>query len=171
MAAGKEADVSAGKNKKFILIGAIVAVLMAGGGAAFFLLGDSEPEATAAVSEEASSPAQSGDAANKGSALYVTMPRPFIFNVPGATKDRLVQIKTQLLVRGTENEEKAKVHIPLIESTLLRAFSTSNAEQLITVDGKEELKKKSLREVREALKGIVGAEVVEDVLFTSFVMQ
>jgi len=74
-------------------------------------------------------------------------------------------------VRGSNNEETAKVHIPLIESTLLRTFSTSNAEQLITVDGKEELKEKALREVQDALTGVAGSQVVEEVLFTGFVMQ
>ncbi|WP_337881117.1 flagellar basal body-associated protein FliL [Rheinheimera sp.] len=178
MAAGKGKDLEiadgSGKKKKLIIIGAAVGVLAIGGGAFLMMSGGSEPAPMEAeVAAEGAAPAE-GDAAagaNKGSALYVTMPRPFIFNVPGATKDRLVQIKVQLLVRGSNNEETAKVHIPLIESTLLRTFSTSNAEQLITVDGKEELKKKALREVQDALTGVAGSEVVEDVLFTGFVMQ
>ncbi|WP_337841096.1 flagellar basal body-associated protein FliL [Rheinheimera sp.] len=178
MAAGKGKDLEiadgSGKKKKLIIIGAAVGVLAIGGGAFLMMSGGSEPAPMEAeVAAEGAAPAE-GDAtagANKGSALYVTMPRPFIFNVPGATKDRLVQIKVQLLVRGSNNEETAKVHIPLVESTLLRTFSTSNAEQLITVEGKEELKKKALREVQDALTGVAGSEVVEDVLFTGFVMQ
>jgi flagellar protein FliL len=175
MAAGKDLEIGDGKAKKkkliiiiaaavLLAIVAVVAVLMMSGGSA-------EPAAEEGVAETAAAAADPNAIAAKGTALYVSMPRPFIFNVPGASKDRLVQIKVQLLVRGSNNEETAKVHIPLIESTLLRNFSTSNAEALITVDGKENLKKKALKDVQEALMGVAGSEVVEEVLFTGFVMQ
>ena len=106
-----------------------------------------------------------------GTALYVAMPRPFVFNVPGLGRDRLVQIKVQLLVRGSDNEELAKTHIPLIEGTLLQAFSTSNADDLVTEAGKIELREQAVTEVQKALKDITGSDVVERVLFTGFVMQ
>ena len=99
------------------------------------------------------------------------MPRPFIFNVPGAGRDRLVQIKVQLMVRGSDNEELAKMHIPMIEGTLLKVFSTANADDLVTEAGKVALKDQSLREVQKALNEIAGNAVVEQVLFTGFVMQ
>lgn len=106
-----------------------------------------------------------------GSALYVGMPRPFVFNVPGAGRDRLVQIKVQLLVRGDANEEAAKRHIPLIEGTLLSIFSTANADALSTSAGKADLRTKSLQEVQQSLSEIEGNKVVEKILFTGFVMQ
>lgn len=174
MAAGKDLEIGDGQAKKkklIIIIGAAVLLAVVAVVAVLMMSGDSaEPAPTEAGAAEtvATDPNATAD---KGSALYVSMPRPFIFNVPGATKDRLVQIKVQLLVRGSNNEETAKVHIPLIESTLLRTFSTSNAEELITVEGKENLKKKALKEVQEALVGVAGSEVVEEVLFTGFVMQ
>jgi len=112
-----------------------------------------------------------GEYIEMGTALYVAMPRPFVFNVPGAGRDRLVQIKVQLLVRGSDNEELAKTHIPLIEGTLLQAFSTSNADDLVTEAGKIELREQAVTEVQKALKDITGSDVVERVLFTGFVMQ
>jgi flagellar FliL protein len=171
--AAKDLDTANGKakNKKLIII-AVVVVVLAVAAAAFILLNRSGDEAAESpVAAEKTTAAAADTTVDKGSALYVSMPRPFIFNVPGATKDRLVQIKVQLLVRGSSKEEIAKVHIPLIESTLLRNFSNSNAEELITVEGKENLKKKALRDVQEALVGVAGSEVVEEVLFTGFVMQ
>jgi flagellar protein FliL len=174
MAADKDLEVGEGQAKKkkmFIIIGAAVLVaVVAVVGVLMMSGGSTEPAAEEAAAETAVA-ADPNAPADKGSALYVSMPRPFIFNVPGATKDRLVQIKVQLLVRGSSNEETAKVHIPLIESTMLRTFSTSNAEELITVEGKENLKKKALKEVQEVLVGVAGSEVVEEVLFTGFVMQ
>lgn len=175
MAAGKDLEIGDGQAKKkklIIIIGAAVLLAVVAVVAVLMMSGDpAEPVAAEAGAADTSVAADPNAAADKSSALYVSMPRPFIFNVPGASKDRLVQIKVQLLVRGSNNEETAKVHIPLIESTLLRTFSTSNAEELITVEGKENLKKKALKEVQEALVGVAGSEVVEEVLFTGFVMQ
>ena len=175
MAADKDLEVGEGQAKKkkmIIIIGAVVLVAVVAVVGVLMMSGDStEPAPAEEAAAETPVAADPNAPADKGSALYVSMPRPFIFNVPGASKDRLVQIKVQLLVRGTSNEETAKVHIPLIESTMLRTFSTSNAEELITVEGKENLKKKALKEVQEVLVGVAGSEVVEEVLFTGFVMQ
>lgn len=165
-----------GKKGKMMLIIIIVVVLIAGGAAAFFLLGGSDevPVEESAGQQSAQVADGSGGAAqsaNLGTALYVAMPRPFVFNVPGAGRDRLVQIKVQLMVRGSDNEETAKMHIPMIEGTLLRVFSTANADDLVTEAGKVAIKDQSVREVQKAMQEIAGNQVVEQVLFTGFVMQ
>lgn len=166
-----------GKGKsKMMLIIIIAVVLVGGGAAAYFLLfaGGDEPAAEQlAEADAAAEPASAtaGGKAEMGTALYVAMPRPFVFNVPGSGRDRLVQIKVQLLVRGSDNEELAKTHIPLIEGTLLQAFSMSNADDLITEAGKIELREQAVSEVQKALQEIEGKDVVERVLFTGFVMQ
>lgn len=184
MAAEKELEIGDGgsKKKKMIIIAAAAVVLLGGGGAAFMMMGGDPPPAAegspaeGAPAAEGAAPAADGAAAaaggpEVGSALYVGMPRPFVFNVAGANRDRLVQIKAQLLVRGTQNEETAKQHIPLIESTMLRTFSKANADELVTAAGKETIKAAALKDVQEALKGVAGSPVVEEILFTGFVMQ
>ncbi len=158
------------KGKLLIIIAAVVVVILAGAGAFLFMGG--EDEAPAGQQEQpVEQPKAEGGSTATGSALYVAMPRPFVFNVPGAARDRLVQIKAQLMVRGTDNEETAKMHIPLIEGTLLRVFSMANADDLVTEAGKIALKDQSLREVQRAMTDIAGKPVVEQVLFTGFVMQ
>jgi flagellar FliL protein len=168
---------NSGKKKKIIIIGAVVALLAIGGGAYFFLGG--EPEVSQAELDAALSsgePAADGTVAaptgaSTGTALYVPMPRPFRFNVPGSARDRFVEIRVQLLVRGSDNEEAAKKHVPLIESTLLAVFSQSNADDLSTSAGKTSLKQKSLAEVHKIMTDVEGSNIVEKVLFTGFVMQ
>lgn len=163
-----------GKKSKLMLIIIIAVVLIGGGGAAYFFLfaGGDEPKAAEELAAEGGGQAPMADTnASVGTALYVAMPRPIVFNVPGSGRDRLVQIKVQLMVRGTDNEEKAKTHIPLIEGTLLQTFSASNADDLVTEPGKIELRDNALEAVQNALKDIAGGEVVERVLFTDFVMQ
>ncbi|MBL0455852.1 flagellar basal body-associated protein FliL [Aeromonas enteropelogenes] len=163
-------DPAAGKKKKLLIIIALAVILLAGGGAgAWFMLSGSDKPAEGEQSEQADG-AAAKDAAPQPS-LYVGMPRPFVFNVAGAQRDRLVQIKIQLMVRGTADEALAKQHIPLIEGTLLRVFSAAPAEQLMTFEGKEKLRKDSLEECRRVLNDLVSSPVIEQVLFTGFVMQ
>ena len=164
------------KKKKLIIIIAIVVILaIAGGAAAFFLLGGDDELSQAEIDGALGSDSGSEMTANKGvemgSALYVPMPRHFRFNVPGVIHDRLVEIRVQLLVRGAENEEAVKKHIPLIESALLGVFSQSNADDLATSAGKISLKQESLLAAQEAMTEVEGSAIVERVLFTSFVMQ
>lgn len=163
-----------GKKGKMMIIIIAVVVLLAGGAAAyFFLFSGSEPAEEQMMEDgmEMADKDMSSAPASTGSALYVAMPRPFVFNVPGSGRDRLVQIKVQLLVRGSDNEETAKSHIPLIEGTLLQTFSASNADDLVTEAGKIELRESALTAVRTRLQDVSGNAVVEQVLFTGFVMQ
>lgn len=182
MAAEKDLQIAegGGKKKKIIIIAAAVVLLGGGAGGYFMLSGSDAPPpaaegeaATAAGAEPEAAAAAAADTgtASMGTALYVSMPRPFVFNVPGASRDRLVQIKVQLLVRGQNNEELAKQHIPLIESTMLKTFSKANADDLVTAAGKDTLKAVALKDVQDALVGVAGSMVVEEVLFTGFVMQ
>lgn len=174
-----ELEESGGKKKKLIIIIAAVAILAIGGAAAFFFMSGDEPnqeeiEAALDSGEEGAGSADGAaesSAASVGTALYVPMPRPFRFNVPGASRDRFVEIRVQLMVRGADAEETAKKHIPLVESTLLQTFSQTNADDLATKAGKESLKQKSLQEVQAVFKEIEGNKLVEKVLFTGFVMQ
>ncbi|MGJ8678754.1 flagellar basal body-associated protein FliL [Paraglaciecola sp.] len=166
------------KGKLLIIIIAVV-VLIAGGGAAyFFLMGSDEPVTSEEMLEDEFDPDAgaegeplSSSTVKTGSALYVGMPRPFVFNVPGSTRDRLVEIKVQLMMRGSDNEEEAKMHIPLIEGALLRTFSTANADDLVTEAGKIAIRESALTEVQKTLVDITGNKVIEEVLFTGFVMQ
>lgn len=169
------------KKKLIIIIAVVVVLLLGGGGAAFFLLsGADTPPAAEAEGEAAADGADAGGEGGEGdaaaaaaakSAIYVAMPRPFIFNVSGSRRDRVVQIKVQLLVRGSDNELLARKHIPLIESALLTTFAQISADELATIDGKEQLRVTALSAVREAIKALENREVVAEILFTGFVMQ
>lgn len=168
-----------GKSKKMIIIAAVVAVILLAAGAGFFFMGgsDSSTQAEFDAALDTADPANISATAPEtsttqaGTALYVPMPRPFRFNVPGAARDRFVEIRVQLLVRGSDNEETAKKHIPLLESTMLGIFSQANADDLSTSAGKASLKQKALVEAQKTMMDIAGNKIIEQVLFTGFVMQ
>ncbi|AQP35641.1 MULTISPECIES: flagellar basal body-associated protein FliL [Vibrio] len=159
------AEAPKGKKKLLIIIIAAVVLLLGGGGAAFFLMSGDEGEAT---SEQAPAAQQ---ALPTDPVAYVNIAQPFVFNVTGDKKDRLVQIKVQLMVRGSENESLARYHSPLVESSLLATFASATVEQLRSPTGRIELRDKATDDIKAALTKAVGQPVIEKVLFTDFVMQ
>ncbi|MAL83650.1 MULTISPECIES: flagellar basal body-associated protein FliL [Idiomarina] len=160
-----------GKKKKLILSGIIGIVLIVTVVLVLWLFGGSSSSDEPATTGSGSPAPSSSSRPEVGNALYVGMPRAFVFIVPGDSRERTVQIKAQLMVRGEENEELAKKHIPLIEGTLHEVFSSSTADRLKTAEGKGQLRELALTEVRSALEEVTGKPVVEQVLFTSLVMQ
>ncbi|UPQ87243.1 flagellar basal body-associated protein FliL [Vibrio sinaloensis] len=159
-----ETEAPKGKSKLLIIIIAVVVLLVGGGGAAFFLLGSDEGgESQQAAAQQAVAPVDP--------VAYVNIPQPFLFNVTGDKRDRLVQIKVQLMVRGSENENLARYHSPLIESSLLSTFASATLEQLRTTNGRVELRDKATDDIKASLNRAVGQPVIERVLFTDFVMQ
>lgn len=159
-----ETEAPKGKGKLIIIIIAAVVLLAGGGGAAFFLMGSDDSAETAQTTQQQV-------AAPVDPVAYVNIPQPFLFNVTGDKKDRLVQIKVQLMVRGSENENLARYHSPLIESSLLSTFASATVEQLRTANGRIELREKATDDIKASLNRAVGQPVIERVLFTDFVMQ
>ncbi|GLO61552.1 flagellar basal body-associated protein FliL [Vibrio sp. MACH09] len=151
-------------KKKLIIIIAAVVLLAVGGAAAFFLLGSDD---SASVEAEMAA----NQAALPDPASYVNIAQPFLFSAPGKQRDRLVQIKVQLMVRGIKNEDLARHHSPLIESTILNTFGSATVEQLRTPTGRTQLRDQASENIRATLKQLVGQPVVEKVLFTDFVIQ
>ncbi|ENG6062397.1 flagellar basal body-associated protein FliL [Vibrio cholerae] len=155
-----------GKKKLLIIIIAAVVLLAGGGGAAFFMMGSGGDEVAADAEQKTEQVAAPTDPVS-----YVNIAQPFVFNVTGDAKDRLVQIKVQLMVRGSENENLARYHSPLVESSLLATFASATVEQLRTPNGRIELRDKATDDIKAALNQAVGKPVIEKVLFTDFVMQ
>ncbi|KPA52608.1 flagellar basal body-associated protein FliL [Photobacterium leiognathi subsp. mandapamensis] len=156
-----------GKKKLMIISAAVVVLLLAGGIGFWLLSGDDavEPQQAAEVAQ------QDAVKAPVMSAYYVVLPQPFTFNVTGDSRDRVVQIKVQLMVRGDKNEALAKQHTPLIESTLLQAFGVATVEQLRSPNGRDQLRQQALEAVKATMVKVAGTPAVERVLFTGFVMQ
>jgi flagellar FliL protein len=151
--------------KKMIII-ISVAVLLAGAAGAgavfFFLKGDS------AKTEHAAHESAEEVTAEK---LYYDMDKAFIVNFPKGSSARAAQISVSFLVAGEETSEALKKHEPMIRNNLLMMISAQGVETMGTREGKEKLRAAMLHEVTEILKKMTGKSPVEEVFFTSFVMQ
>jgi len=157
----------AGKKKLIIIIVATVLLLGVTLGA-YFIFFSGEKEATA---EQTEAPISAESASETVMIAYVAMPRPFVFNVPDGKRDRLVQIKVQLMVRGNDNADLAKKHIPLLEGTLVRVFGAATVEQLRSPAGKAQLRVAALDALNAELSKVENKALIDGVLFTGFVLQ
>ncbi|QQX81768.1 flagellar basal body-associated protein FliL [Shewanella sp. KX20019] len=155
-------------KKKLIMFGAIAAVLITIIVVTLWMVfsGDAASDQGADGQSTVAT-----ETVNQGEAFYAAMPRPFLFNLPGNGRTRLVEIKVQLMVRGKNDDILIKKHIPLIEDALLTTFSGSDVQKLSTQAGKDEVRLLALLNVQNTLQPIIGRKVVEKVLFTGFVMQ
>jgi len=165
----------AGKKKLIIIIAAALILLIGGGVGGWMMLsgGDEKKEDAKAEGEGGHGQSEEEKAAEHAAkmALYVVLPRPFVFNVAAKPRYRLVQIKVALLVRGAANQALATLHTPLIEGAMFKVFAAASSEQLATVEGRNKLRSDAMASVSQALHEVTQQAVVEQVLFTGFVMQ
>lgn len=143
------------KKKLFVILGALVILLGGGGAAAWYFTqgGDSHKEAEA---EPAKPP--------------VFLPLE-TFTVNLADGEKYLQTDITLQVGDQAQADDIKLHMPRVRSRLLTMLSSKHAEELATAADKDKLAKdiKALINQPFAAKG--KPQQVDDVLFTSFVIQ
>ena len=150
-------------SKKLIIIIAAVVVLLGGGAGAFFMMGGEEEEVVEGEEEVEEAPKE---------ALYVALDPAFVVNFhdeKGRTK--FLKLELNAVTRDPEIEVAVSKHMPMIRNALVLLFSRQTFEELIPHEGKEELRAKALAEMKAVLEREHGSGDIEDVLFTSFVMQ
>lgn len=172
------AEVEEGTEKKsskmMIIIIALVVLVAAGGGAYYFMfMGE---ESTVEEGEEAkeveAEPEEEEEEEDADTELtYFEMDKPFVVNFPKSSGISLLQVSIALSVEGVTTAELLKKHEPMIRNNLLMLISGQVPQELKTVEGKEKLVELMHKEVDKVMKKIGGKNKVQDVFFTSFVMQ
>ena len=160
---------AAGGKKKLIIIIAAV-ILLGGGAAAFFLMGGDDVEEGSEVAEEVQAEEVSVTA-GKGEAIYVSIPSGILAQIQSGKHKMTLQIQIDMLIRNAADEEQLVKHMPVIENDLLLYFSSANAADLKTPEGKKKLREGSLKIIQGIMQKKTGQPLVEAVLFTGFVMQ
>ncbi len=166
---GAEQDAPKSKSKLLMIIAGVVLLLGASGAATLavtgMLSGDSE-HASEAARNGAGKPNKAKDPLS-----YVALDPPFVVNFNSDTDIRFLQISLELGTRDPVVADSIKEHRPAIRNSLVMLFSSQDPQVLNTREGKEKLREQTLTEVQKVLKQETGAPGVENVFFTSFVMQ
>ncbi len=172
-----ETQASGGKSKSKLLIIIVIAVVLLGISAAatLFLTGMLSGEDDAAAASQEAAPAKTAEKDKVGKLKaplnYVPMDPPFVVNFSGDSDIRFLQITLEVGTRNPDMVERIKEQRPLIRNSLVMLFSNQDPVVLNTREGKEQLRAEALSEIRKVMKQETGDSAVENVFFTSFVMQ
>jgi len=152
-----------GKLKLILLI--VLALLLAIGlsvGATWFFMHSSQ-----------SKPAATPEAAGSGkpAAIYEPMAPAFVANYTQNGRQRYMQVSITMMARNQADLDALKVHMPVIRNNLVMLFSGQSFDTLATPVGQEMLRQKATASVQEVAQKEVGKVVVEQLLFTNFVLQ
>lgn len=100
---------------------------------------------------------------------YVEVTPAFVTNFGGPGRLRYIKVEVTLRVAGSEGEQQVTRHLPNIKDSLLNLFAIQTSDSMSGAEGKEELRKTALGEVKRVLVEEDETSYVEDLLFTSFV--
>ena len=103
--------------------------------------------------------------------LYLPMDPAFVVNFVANPDARFLQINLQVSTRDAAVLEQVEKHSPAIRNSLVMLFSSQDPLVLNSREGKEDLRQRALEEINRVLQEQAGTAGVEDVFFTSFVMQ
>ena len=169
------APAGGGSKKLIIIIVALLLVLGGGGaGAAWYFLHAKAP-ADGAAHEEEEAPKAKHKASKKGhggAPEYVVI-EPFTVNLqPGeGGGDQYLQLAFTLEVSGPEENKTVKDNMAKVRSRMLLLLSSKRAEDLKSPEGKVQLAREIIAQLKEPFEDRGEPQGIEDVLFTSFIIQ
>lgn len=166
-AAEGEAAPKKGKKMLIIILAVVILLVVAGGGAAFFLLkkkGGGEEEAEA---EKTKAPKVD----LKSPPTFLPLEN-MVVNLADPGGNRFAQVGITLQVADLKTGDAIKVFMPSIRNGVLLLLSQRTTEELLQVQGKEQLAADIIAEVSRQL-GYEGQKnnPIQAVLFSSFIVQ
>jgi len=110
-----------------------------------------------------------GEEGGKGSVFYAIDP-PLVVNFEDGSAVRFLQISMEVMAKDQKAIDSVQKNMPLIRNNLLLLMSNRDYQSMMSREGKEKLRSEALAEIRNVQKK-QGGDDIDDVLFTSFVVQ
>ncbi len=104
-------------------------------------------------------------------ALYQKLEPTFVVNFQAEEALRFLQVSVELMTRDEKIIAAVEQHMPIIRNNLIILFSSQDFTTISTRVGKERIRAQTLSEIQKVMKEKTGRPGVEEVYFTSFVMQ
>jgi flagellar FliL protein len=134
------------------------------------LMLDKDGKITAIVPVVVAAHGEGGEGGGGKGSLYYAIDPPLVVNFEDGSVVRFLQITMEIAARDQKAIDSVQKNIPLIRNNLLLLMSNRNYQSMMSREGKEKLRQEALTEVRAVQKKTGGPDV-EDLLFTSFVVQ
>lgn len=111
-----------------------------------------------------------GGEGGKAPSLYYAIDPPLVVNFEDGSVVRFLQITMEVMGKDQKALDSVQKNLPLIRNNLLLLMSNRDYQSMMSREGKEKLRAEALAEVR-AVQKKQGGEDIDDLLFTSFVVQ
>ena len=145
-----------------IIVGALVLIGGSIGGTLLIVGGDNQTAEGEAVDEVAEV---------RGDASYIDMKPAFTVNLAPEDPVGFLQISIQALTFDDDVAADLEKHKPLIRNNLVVLFGQQKSAELRAPDGKKRLQQSALETVQSVIDKHGSGGQVDNVFFTSFVMQ
>jgi flagellar FliL protein len=136
-----------------------------------------ESESTGDEEQQLAEAAPTDEAADKPAqplepAIYTPLDPPFVVSFSEAGgESRFVQLSLQAMARKEKTIDAIKQHAPAIRNAFLFLINGYTIEELSTVEGKEKLREAMLKSANEIIEKNTGSGDIEELYFTSLVIQ
>ena len=106
-----------------------------------------------------------------GSVYYLPLTPGFVTNYGGPGRLKYLKADVTLELGEARAYQAAEQHLPLIRNVIVMNLARQSENNVITPRGQERIRSELKDALNRALKEEVGAEIVQDVLLTSFIFQ
>jgi flagellar FliL protein len=104
-------------------------------------------------------------------AQYFSFDPPLVVNFDDTQAVRFLQLQIDVMARDEKVIESVRQNSPAIRNNLLMLMNNRDYKMLMTREGKEALRQECLKEVQRILQKETGTPGIEDLYFSSFVVQ
>lgn len=128
-------------------------------------------ESAAGERDEKNAVVDENESEEEKPALYQKLDPTFVVNFQAEEALRFLQVTVELMTRDEKIIAAVEQHMPIIRNNLIILFSSQDFTTISTRVGKERIRAQTLSEIQKIMKEKTGRPGVEEVYFTSFVMQ
>lgn len=104
-------------------------------------------------------------------AIYYALKPPVVVDFSARGRRRFLQVEMTLMTRESDVISAVELHQPMLRNELILLIGGYQYEELQSAEGKELLRQACLQALQKRLQQEIGKPGIEQVLFTSFVMQ
>ncbi len=172
-----------GGMKKIIIIAVAAVVLLSGiGTGTWYFMNKSSGGDDAASGSKSAEAGKHGEKAGKKAAVaktdksttpsvYLALDPAFVVNFEDQGAIRFLQITAEVGTHDPTVLDEVKQYMPVIRNNLVMLFSSQTMASITSREGKEKLRADALHEIQKVLQQQTGKPGVDNIYFTSFVMQ
>lgn len=106
-----------------------------------------------------------------GPPKYLALDPALVVSFEDQNAIRFLQVTVEVMARDEAAIEAVTTHTPVIRNNLLMLMGGKTLNDLTTREGKEQLRQEALQEVQKILEQNGAKANIEDLYFTSFVVQ